>query len=334
MNLENQAELQPLTTERMLQQNLYGPADELGARPSKAIRSQLLGVGYSFIATELESRSCQELAILGEAIEEVHRGSLIIDDIQDQSSERRGGPCVHQIYGVPLAINAGNWLYFKALDRIADLPLDSDKKLSLYKTGVSVLQAAHVGQALDIGTDMALVDWSEIPALVQKSLFLKSGQLTACALAYGAILAGGTEESVRSVFEMGCDFGVHLQVFDDIGNFRMLALENPANYAKHLEDLRLRRPSFLWSFIARGCSPAEQTQFLNIVKDLAQHPENTQELLQFVQGTGCRQRARAEAIEQWSQFKVRWQKHWFNPAQLSAWNGLIQLGDSLVHAYE
>jgi len=112
VNPQNQVETTPViaspagiladTTERMLQQNLYLPADELKARPSKAIRSQLLCVGYSFVSPG----SCQELAILGEAIEEVHRGSLIIDDIQDQSSLRRGGPCVHNLYGVPLERDA------------------------------------------------------------------------------------------------------------------------------------------------------------------------------------------------------------------------------------
>ena len=39
-------------------------------------------------------------------------GSLIVDDIQDESDERRGGPCAHLIYGEPLCINAGTAAYF------------------------------------------------------------------------------------------------------------------------------------------------------------------------------------------------------------------------------
>jgi hypothetical protein len=42
----------------------------------------------------------------------IHVGSLIVDDIQDGSDLRRGGPTVHKAYGVPLAINAGSSAYF------------------------------------------------------------------------------------------------------------------------------------------------------------------------------------------------------------------------------
>ncbi len=37
----------------------------------------------------------------------LHVGSLIVDDVQDRSSVRRGGPACHVIYGEPVAINAG-----------------------------------------------------------------------------------------------------------------------------------------------------------------------------------------------------------------------------------
>jgi geranylgeranyl pyrophosphate synthase len=42
----------------------------------------------------------------------IHTGSLIIDDIQDQSELRRGRPSLYRTYGIDVAINAGNTLYF------------------------------------------------------------------------------------------------------------------------------------------------------------------------------------------------------------------------------
>lgn len=36
---------------------------------------------------------------------------LIHDDIQDGSEERRGKPCLHKIYGMELALNAGDALH-------------------------------------------------------------------------------------------------------------------------------------------------------------------------------------------------------------------------------
>jgi len=53
-----------------------------------------------------------------------------IDDIQDGSALRRGFPSTHTVFGIPFAINAGNYAYFTALDDI--LKLDN-VKVSLAK---------------------------------------------------------------------------------------------------------------------------------------------------------------------------------------------------------
>ena len=44
----------------------------------------------------------------------LHNASLIVDDIEDQSKARRGGPCTYRKYGIDIGINAGNFLYFFA----------------------------------------------------------------------------------------------------------------------------------------------------------------------------------------------------------------------------
>ena len=38
-------------------------------------------------------------------------GSIMIDDIEDRGEIRRGKPCSHKIFGVDVAINAGNFMY-------------------------------------------------------------------------------------------------------------------------------------------------------------------------------------------------------------------------------
>ncbi len=46
------------------------------------------------------------------AAEMIHVGSLIIDDFQDESLLRRGGPTVHVQYGAAQAVNVGCSAYF------------------------------------------------------------------------------------------------------------------------------------------------------------------------------------------------------------------------------
>ena len=58
------------------------------------------------------------------ALELLQNWALIHDDIEDGSDLRRGEPCLHQKYGIPIAINVGDGLHCKMwemLNRNADL---------------------------------------------------------------------------------------------------------------------------------------------------------------------------------------------------------------------
>jgi len=52
---------------------------------------------------------------LAPLVEFPHNGSLIHDDIEDNSDERRGKSAIHVLYGVDTAINSGSFLYFLPL---------------------------------------------------------------------------------------------------------------------------------------------------------------------------------------------------------------------------
>lgn len=42
----------------------------------------------------------------------VHNGTLMVDDLEDDSKVRRNKACVHLIYGNDIAVNAGNMMYY------------------------------------------------------------------------------------------------------------------------------------------------------------------------------------------------------------------------------
>ena len=44
-----------------------------------------------------------------------------IDDIEDDSKLRRGIPTAHLVYGIPWAINCGNYVYFEAMEKCTKL---------------------------------------------------------------------------------------------------------------------------------------------------------------------------------------------------------------------
>jgi len=96
----------------ILDKSLFQPAFELSKRQRKSFRSSIVHLAYQLVANAqgfvpTDSQK-SVLSFFAKVIEGLHMGSLIIDDIQDNSSQRRQGPCVHVMFGVPLAINAGN----------------------------------------------------------------------------------------------------------------------------------------------------------------------------------------------------------------------------------
>ncbi|PWU12463.1 MAG: hypothetical protein C5B49_16270 [Bdellovibrio sp.] len=239
---------------REIERSLFRPLQDLLARPRKEVRGRLVQLGFELAqgsgdAIDGDSEPVEDvdkyLELCAQAIEALHTGSLIIDDIEDASEWRRGGLTLHRKYGLPTALNAGNWLYFLAFEKLRQTRLPVDRKLRLFEMMQTVLLEAHTGQSLDVGTDISALPIHEIPELCRASLELKSGALMALALQMGAVLAGASGEKIEIVGQFGLAFGVSLQMFDDLGNVRV---DRPT--AKHLEDLALRRPSFVWWALA------------------------------------------------------------------------------------
>lgn len=250
--------------ESQFQKHLGEPLQDLLSRPKKAVRSQLVFLGFEIIqghapSTDEEIKSCQSCAT---AIESLHTGSLIIDDIQDLSQWRRGGPTLHIKYGLPVALNAGNWLYFHAFQNIREGVEDPMLRVQIYELMEEVLREAHLGQALDVGTDISTLNAQEIIEISMASLEMKSGALMALALLMGATVAGANPDQMQVLKNFGVGFGVSLQMFDDLGNVQV---DRPTK--KHLEDLSLKRPSFVWCCLAQNY-PGEIKSFCDAIKNL------------------------------------------------------------------
>ncbi len=155
----------------------------------------------------------------------VHVGSLIVDDVEDRSVVRRGGPATHHLYGEALAINAGTACYFwpQAFVRHLDIP-DADK-VRLYELYFEAARAAHTGQALDIdgyGHAMPDVVRTGDGLMAERHVRavhrLKSGVPASCLARIGALLGGASPEQEAAVGGFFDAVGVAFQIVDDALN--------------------------------------------------------------------------------------------------------------------
>ena len=172
-----------------------------------------------------DSQTAREWLALPELM---HVGSLIVDDVEDKSDIRRGGPSCHSIYGEPIAINAGSACYFIGQICVYNAKdLDDSKKLRIYHLYFEALRAAHSGQALDIhGLDYMMEDVVANgggPLLEERVLGihrLKSAAPASYLAQIGGILGGGSEVQIKGLADYYEALGISFQIIDDTLNLR------------------------------------------------------------------------------------------------------------------
>jgi len=216
------------------------PLREFLRRPGKEFRGEL-----SKIFFEMVSPGAAPPAGLSLIVEALHAGSLVIDDIEDDAIERRGGPALHRHCGVPLALNAGNWLYFWASELLADLGLPDPARREAHDLMTRSLLDCHYGQALDLSAKASQLPRAELPAIVRATTELKTGSLVALAAGLGVIAGGGGTSAVGAAYRFGRELGSALQMLDDLG-----CILSPQRLAKAEEDLRNDRPTWPWAWLA------------------------------------------------------------------------------------
>jgi geranylgeranyl pyrophosphate synthase/predicted secreted hydrolase len=157
----------------------------------------------------------------------LHVGSLIIDDVQDRSTVRRGGPACHVIYGEPIAINAGTACYFLAQKLLMPSGVSDTAKLKLYDLYFEGVRAGHAGQAFDLAglEDIMpqVVESGDSTAAEQRILAthrLKAAAPAAALSRMGAIVGGGTEAQTEAVGRFFEALGLAFQIIDDVLNLR------------------------------------------------------------------------------------------------------------------
>ncbi len=305
---------------------LLAPLTEFLGRPGKQFRGQLVKAAYQLTdgpADVSEKESSRWCALGAEVLEHIHAGSLVVDDIQDGSLERRGRPALHREHGIPLAINAGNWLYFWPLERVKTWGLPAERELRVYQVCHEALLKAHFGQALDVGVPIDELDRARIPEVSLASLELKTGALMAMATRLGAVLGAATPERTEVLGEFGKRFGIALQMLDDLGNYTG---KQGAPDPKRWEDLRNRRPSWIWASVARHGSDADFEAFRAAVRAL---PDETA-LVSFPRGPEIVDIARREA-EAYLEKSLADLERAVGPGPVV--NSVMDLGRTLMKAY-
>jgi geranylgeranyl diphosphate synthase type I len=196
------------------------------ARGGKRIRGALAVVGYKMAGGQDEAMIIQA----GRALEMIHAYLLIMDDIQDRSLTRRGGPTAHIAlsqhheqkhlagdpghFGISIALNAMGIGNHAAQATIAGLKVEPELRLrALESLNKAIIITAH-GQSNDIVNE---VNGPITMRDVDNVLEWKTAHYTFLnPLAFGMILAGASDEDIDSIKQYALKAGRGFQITDDI----------------------------------------------------------------------------------------------------------------------
>jgi geranylgeranyl diphosphate synthase, type II len=196
--------------------SLYSLMREYPARGGKGLRPTLC------IATCGAFGGHAEDAVqIASAVEMFHNAFLIHDDIEDESVNRRGEPCLHTEYGIPLAVNTGDSLNLLAIETVlGNIPgVGLSRTLALIGEIIRMCRESLEGQALELGwirkRCVPTRDGDYIQMVTKKTSWYTCQ--SPCRL--GAMAAGHTRprelDLIGNVFR---EVGIAFQIQDDVLN--------------------------------------------------------------------------------------------------------------------
>jgi octaprenyl-diphosphate synthase len=160
-------------------------------------------------------------------VELPHNASLIHDDIEDNSDQRRGKAAAHILYGVDTAINAGCFLYFLPLGCIDAWDAPAELQNRVCRLWGEHMRRLHLGQAMDIAWHRAGQE-APLPRLAEYDLMcrLKTGSLARfaailgvyAAAGAGAVAPGDIDGRAGPLGDAAEKLGVGFQILDDVAN--------------------------------------------------------------------------------------------------------------------
>ena len=198
------------------------------------------------------------------SIDTFHKASLVHDDIEDGDRFRYGEEAVHERFGVPTAINVGDYLVglgYRLVSR-ETRGLGADVVADVLDLLADAHQRLSEGQGAELvwrdGGDKRL---KPIDAL--KIYALKTSPAFEAALFCGLRLAGEITSYLEPIRTFARNLGVAFQILNDLKDW----IGDTDNKLSAGGDLAGGRPTVLWALALEGSTEAHRQELLELIED-------------------------------------------------------------------
>jgi geranylgeranyl pyrophosphate synthase len=206
------------------------------------------------------------------SIETFHKASLVHDDIEDNDQFRYGETTVHRRFGIPTAINVGDYLIglgYRLVSR-ESAQLGADAVADI----LDRLADSHMKLSEGQGAELLWRDSRDkrLTALDALKIYaLKTAPAFEAALYSGARLAGAAEQLREPLAQFARHLGVAFQILNDLQDW------HGDNHNKLLAggDVLGGRPTVLWALALEGLGDHDRAQLLSVCEVAARGYQGT-----------------------------------------------------------
>ncbi len=192
------------------------------------------------------------------AVEILHNMFLVHDDIEDGDTMRRDKPTVWCKYGMPNALNVGDYLLGRAYRSILNSSLPPEKRLRLLDIFTFTYERTVEGQALDI-------NWrGDKTFTIEKYLKiveLKTAYYLTCGMVGGAVIADAPNEVTEKFWELGHNIGPAFQIRDDLIDLA----QGKGRGGQIGSDIKEGKPSFLYAYTLSQADKKDKGRLIEIM---------------------------------------------------------------------
>ncbi len=204
------------------------------------------------------------------SIEMFHKASLVHDDIEDDDCYRYGQATMHRRFGLPTAINVGDYLIglgYRLVSREA-AALGPDATVDI----LDCLAGAHTRLAEGQGAELLWRDAKDkrlTPLDALKVYALKTSPAFEAALFTGARLAGAAAEFAEPIRQFSRNIGVAFQILNDLNDWE----GDEHNKLLAGGDILGGRPTLLWALALASLNEADQAELLSLASPDSERSE-------------------------------------------------------------
>jgi len=223
------------------------------------------------------------------AVEVFHKASLVHDDIEDNDSDRYGMPTVHARFGIPLALNVGDYLIgqgYRLLEGVGR-ELSPEVLADL----LAIFTAAHVKLCRGQGAELV---WRERveefcdPGTALRIYALKTAPALRAAIAAGLRIAGPLPLPRDFLARICRHLGVAYQIQNDLDDWETAtAVSRPPG-----GDGQKLRPTVLWALAGQAAGPEDTARRFRCWRNTTDSAEVQQSVRRWFEETGAFLQAR------------------------------------------